>query len=50
LPERYGLTRAEAAAFALKVVKGRDRRAAAERLGVTDGTARSHLSKIFDKS
>ena len=46
---RYGLTRAEAA-FALEIVKGGGRRATAERLGITDGTARSHLSKIFDKT
>jgi DNA-binding CsgD family transcriptional regulator len=49
LRERYGLTRAEAA-FALEIVKGGGRRATAERLGITDGTARSHLSKIFDKT
>ena len=35
---------------ALEIVKGRGRRATAERLGITDGTARSHLSKIFDKT
>lgn len=49
LRERYGLTRAEAA-FALEIVKGGGRRATAERLGIADGTARSHLSKIFDKT
>jgi DNA-binding CsgD family transcriptional regulator len=49
LRRRYGLTRAEAA-FALEIVKGGGRRATAERLGITDGTARSHLSKIFDKT
>jgi len=49
LRERYGLTRAEAA-FALEIVKGDGRRATAERLGITDGTARSHLTKIFDKT
>lgn len=49
LRERYGLTRAEAA-FALEIVKGSGRKATAERLGITDGTARSHLSKIFDKT
>lgn len=49
LRERYGLTRAEAV-FALEIVKGGGRRATAERLGITDGTARSHLSKIFDKT
>ena len=49
LRERYGLTRAEAT-FALEIVKGGGRRATAERLGIADGTARSHLSKIFDKT
>lgn len=49
LRERYGLTPAEAA-FALEIVKGDGRRATAERLGIADGTARSHLSKIFDKT
>jgi DNA-binding CsgD family transcriptional regulator len=49
LRTRYGLTRAEAA-FALEIVKGGGRKATAERLGITDGTARSHLSKIFDKT
>jgi DNA-binding CsgD family transcriptional regulator len=49
LRERYGLTRAEAA-FALEIIKGGGRKATAERLGITDGTARSHLSKIFDKT
>ena len=47
--ERYGLTRAEAA-LAREIVKGGGRRATAERLGITDETARSHLSKIFDKT
>ncbi|WP_298882536.1 LuxR family transcriptional regulator [uncultured Bradyrhizobium sp.] len=46
---RYGVTRAKAA-FALEIVKGGGRRATAERLGIADGTARSHLSKIFDKT
>jgi DNA-binding CsgD family transcriptional regulator len=49
LGKRYGLTRAEAT-FALEIVKGGGRKATATRLGITDGTARSHLSKIFDKS
>ncbi|WP_027550712.1 helix-turn-helix transcriptional regulator [Bradyrhizobium sp. Cp5.3] len=49
LRERYGLTRAEAA-FALEIVKGDGRKTTAERLGITDGTARSHLSRIFDKT
>lgn len=49
LRARYGLTRAEAI-FALEIVKGDGRKATAARLGITDGTARSHLSKIFDKT
>lgn len=49
LRERYGLTAAEAT-FALEIVKGGGRKATAERLGIADGTARSHLSKIFDKT
>lgn len=49
LRARYGLTRAESA-FALEIAKGGGRKATAERLGITDGTARSHLSKIFDKT
>lgn len=49
LRARYGLTRAESA-FAIEILKGGGRRAAAERLGIADGTARSHLSKIFDKT
>ncbi|MBK3663135.1 hypothetical protein JJE66_18150 [Bradyrhizobium diazoefficiens] len=46
---RYGFDRAEAA-FALDIVKNCGRRAAAERLAITDGAARSHLSKIFDET
>lgn len=49
LRERFGLTPAEAA-FALKIVRGDGRQAAAGRLGVTVGTARSHLSSIFEKT
>jgi DNA-binding CsgD family transcriptional regulator len=49
LRERFGLTPAEAA-FALEIVKGDGRKATADRLGITVGTARSHLSKIFDKT
>ena len=30
--------------------KGDGRQATADRLGITVGTARSHLSKIFDKT
>jgi DNA-binding CsgD family transcriptional regulator len=49
LRERFGLTPAEAA-FALEIVKGDGRQATADRLGITVGTARSHLTKIFDKT
>jgi DNA-binding CsgD family transcriptional regulator/PAS domain-containing protein len=49
LRERFGLTPAEAS-FALEIVKGDGRRATADRLGIAVGTARSHLSKIFDKT
>ena len=49
LRERFGLTPAEAA-FALEIVKGDGRQATADRLGITVGTARSHLAKIFDKT
>ena len=49
LRERFGLTPAEAA-FALEIIKGDGRQASADRLGITVGTARSHLSKIFDKT
>jgi DNA-binding CsgD family transcriptional regulator/GAF domain-containing protein len=49
LRERFGLTPAEAT-FALEIAKGDGRQATADRLGITVGTARSHLSKIFDKT
>lgn len=49
LRERFGFTPAEAA-FALEIVNGDGRQAAADRLGITVGTARSHLSNIFDKT
>jgi DNA-binding CsgD family transcriptional regulator len=49
LRRRFGLTPAEAA-FALEIIKGDGRQATADRLGITVGTARSHLSKIFDKT
>jgi DNA-binding CsgD family transcriptional regulator len=49
LRDRFGLTPAEAT-FALEIVKGDGRQATADRLGITVGTARSHLSKIFDKT
>ena len=49
LRERFGFTPAEAA-FAVEIVKGDGRQATADRLGITVGTARSHLSKIFEKT
>ncbi|XIA62694.1 helix-turn-helix transcriptional regulator [Bradyrhizobium sp. TZ2] len=49
LRQRFGFTPAEAA-FALEIVKGDGRQAAADRLDITVGTARSHLSSIFDKT
>lgn len=45
----FGLTPAEAA-FAMEIVKGDGRRAAAERRGIACSTARTHLSSIFDKT
>jgi DNA-binding CsgD family transcriptional regulator len=49
LRQQFGFTPAEVA-FALEIIKGDGRKAAADRLGITVGTARSHLSKIFDKA
>jgi DNA-binding CsgD family transcriptional regulator len=49
LRKRFGLTPAETT-FAIEIVRGDGRQAAADRLGITVGTARSHLSKIFDKT
>jgi DNA-binding CsgD family transcriptional regulator len=47
--EQFGFTPAEAN-FALEIAKGDGRQAAADRLGITLGTARSHLSAVFDKA
>jgi DNA-binding CsgD family transcriptional regulator len=49
LQQRFGLTPAEAT-FALEIVKGDGRQAAADRLGIAVGTARTHLTNIFDKT
>lgn len=46
---KYGLTAAEAA-FALEIVKGDGKRAAAERRGVTYATARTQLQRVFEKT
>jgi DNA-binding CsgD family transcriptional regulator len=49
LRKRFGFTPAEAA-FALEIIKGDGRQAAADRLGISVATARSHLSSIFEKT
>jgi DNA-binding CsgD family transcriptional regulator len=49
LRDRFGFTRAEAT-FALEIIRGDGRQAAADRLGISAATARSHLSNIFDKT
>jgi DNA-binding CsgD family transcriptional regulator/PAS domain-containing protein len=49
LRARYGLTAAEAV-FALEIVKGDGKPATAERLGISFATARTHLSRIFEKT
>lgn len=48
LCHRFGLTPAEAA-MALELRLGGGRKAAAHRRGIRDTTARTHLSRIFDK-
>ena len=45
----YGLTPAEAA-FAIEIAKGDGKRAAAARRGISYTTARTHLSRVFDKT
>lgn len=45
----YGLTSAEAT-LALEMLRGDGKHAAAMRLGITYGTARAHLSRIFEKT
>jgi DNA-binding CsgD family transcriptional regulator len=49
LMRRFGLTPTEAD-LALEIVKGKGREAAARRLGITLGTARTHLERIFSKA
>jgi len=49
LRRRFALTPAEAV-FAAEILKGDGRRAAAGRCGITDGTAKSHLAHIFEKT
>jgi DNA-binding CsgD family transcriptional regulator len=45
----FGLTNAEAT-LAAEILKGDGRRAAAQRCGITDGTAKTHLAHIFEKT
>ena len=49
LTQRFGLTRAEIE-LALAVVETGSRKAAAEMRGVSDATARTQLTSIFDKT
>jgi DNA-binding CsgD family transcriptional regulator/PAS domain-containing protein len=49
LRRRFGLTAAEAG-LATEILKGDGRIAAAARRGISDGTARTHLSSIFEKT
>jgi DNA-binding CsgD family transcriptional regulator len=45
----FDLTAAEAA-FAGEILKGDGRKAAAQRCGISDGTAKTHLANIFEKT
>ena len=49
LQEKFGLTPAEAN-FATEIAKGDGIQAAADRLSISRATARTHLSRIFDKT
>lgn len=49
LARRYGLTQAETA-FLREIVRGDGKQAAAIRRGISFTTARTHLSRIFDKT
>lgn len=49
LRQRFQLTPAEAA-LAGEIMKGDGRKAAARRCEITDGTAKCHLAKIFEKT
>src|ERR1700752_2481299 len=49
LRTHFGLTEAESGG-AIEILKGHGRRVAARRLGISDLTAKSHLSKIFVKT
>ncbi len=46
---RFGLSEAESG-VAIEILKGNGRRAAARRLGISDTTAKTHLSNIFEKT
>ncbi len=49
MEERFGLTRAEARLCA-ELLAGGSRSEVAARLGITDATARTHLSRVFQKT
>ena len=49
LRRRFGLTAAEAG-LAAEILKGDGRTAAARRRGISDATAKTHLSSIFEKT
>jgi DNA-binding CsgD family transcriptional regulator/PAS domain-containing protein len=49
LRKKFGMTPAEAG-FALEISKGDGIQAAADRLSISMGTARTHLSRIFNKT
>ena len=49
LREKFGMTPAEAA-FAVEILNGDGIQAAADRLSISRATARTHLSRIFDKT
>jgi DNA-binding CsgD family transcriptional regulator len=49
LREKFGMTLAEAG-FAIEISKGDGIQAAADRLSISRATARTHLSRIFDKT
>jgi len=49
LREKFAMTPAEAG-FAVEILKGDGIQAAADRLSISRATARTHLSRIFDKT
>ena len=49
LREKFGMTPAEAG-FAVEILNGDGIQAAADRLSISKATARTHLSRIFDKT